>query len=150
MIVFVQALVEKYKITCTEQDMIDFCMFSDASIKSETDAKEVIQQYGLPYITQRTLEWKLMYVLAGEAEIVEGLAEDIQAECPYCGEIIPLEFKDGEFSDFECTKCHNLIEMEMMLDDHHCDCGCDCEDDEEFDCCDGDCGHCGGHHDLED
>ena len=72
----VQALVEKYKITCTEQDMIDFCMFSDASIKSETDAKEVIQQYGLPYITQRTLEWKLMYVLAGEAEIVEGSLTD--------------------------------------------------------------------------
>lgn len=85
-----------------------------------------------------------------ESELVEGLAEEIQAECPYCGEIIPLEFKDGEFSDFECPKCHNLIEMEMMLDDHHCDCGCDCEDDEEFDCCDGDCGHCGGHHDLED
>ena len=51
-----------------------------------------------------------------ESELVQGFADDLQAECPYCGEEIPLEFKDGEFVDFECPKCHNLIEMEMMLD----------------------------------
>lgn len=84
-----------------------------------------------------------------EEELVEGLAEDMQAECPYCGEIIPLEFKDGEFADFECPKCHNLIEMEMMFDEHHCDCeDCECEDDLES--CDGNCGHCGEHHDFDD
>lgn len=89
-----------------------------------------------------------------EAELVESFAEDLQAECPYCGEIIPLELENGEFTDFECPKCHNMIEMEMMYDNHHCDC-CDCDDeddfesDENFEGCDGDCGHCGGHHHLE-
>lgn len=84
-----------------------------------------------------------------EAELVENLAEDIQAECPYCGEIISLEFRDGEFVDFECPKCHNLIEMEMLLDDH-CDCGC-CDDEDDFeDECGGDCGHCGHHHDEDE
>ena len=80
-----------------------------------------------------------------EAELVEGLAEELQAECPYCGEIIPLEFKDGEFLDFECPKCHNIIEMEMMLDEHHC-CGCEDIENDEFECCDGHCDHCGEHH----
>lgn len=85
-----------------------------------------------------------------ENELVEGLAEDLQAECPYCGEIIPLEFKDGEFLDFECPKCHNMIEMEMMLDEHHCGC-CDCEDcEDDMDGCDGHCDCCDGHHDEED
>ena len=75
-----------------------------------------------------------------ESELVDGFANDMQAECPYCGEMIPLEFKDGEFSDFECPKCHNLIEMEMMFE-HDCDCE-DCIDDYED--CGGNCGHCGG------
>jgi len=77
-----------------------------------------------------------------ESELVQGFADDLQAECPYCGEEIPLEFKDGEFVDFECPKCHNLIEMEMMLD-NHCDC---CDDEDEFGGCNGDCGHCNGDH----
>ena len=84
-----------------------------------------------------------------ESELVENFIEDLQGECPYCGEVIPLEFKDGEFVDFECPKCHNLIEMEMMLDEHHCDC-CDCEDDEEHEGCDGHCEHCEEHHDEAD
>lgn len=90
-----------------------------------------------------------------ESELVSCLAEDVQAECPYCGEIIPLEFKDGEFSDFECPKCHNLIEMEMMFDEHGC--GCDCEDCEHedfetdvYEDCGGNCGHCGGCSSEED
>lgn len=82
-----------------------------------------------------------------ETELVEGLAEEMQAECPYCGEIIPLEFKGGEFSDFECPKCHNLIEMEMMFD-HDCDCE-DCMED-DFDGCGGSCGLCGGCSSDED
>lgn len=76
-----------------------------------------------------------------EEELVDTLAENMQAECPYCGEIIPLEWKNGEFVDFECPKCHNMIEMEMMFDEHDCDCGCE---DDDFDSCDGNCGHCGG------
>lgn len=80
-----------------------------------------------------------------QEEIVDALAEDMEAECPYCGEIIPLKWEDGEFVDFECPKCHNMIEMEMMFDEHDCDCE-DCEslEDDEFDDCDGNCGHCGG------
>ena len=81
-----------------------------------------------------------------EAELLTTLTEDMQAECPYCGEIIPLEFENGEFVDFECPKCHNVIEMEMMLEGHECDCGCNHDefDDDMFDACGGDCGHCGG------
>lgn len=68
----VQALVEKYGITCTEQEKIEYCMYADNSISSEEDAKLLIEQYGNPYITQRTLEWKLWYTLADEAEKQEG------------------------------------------------------------------------------
>ena len=89
-----------------------------------------------------------------EAELIQNLSETLQAECPYCGELIPLELNDeGDIPDFECPICHNLIEMEMILDNHHCDCGCeDCEEEdlEEFEGCDGHCEHCEGHHDVED
>ena len=75
-----------------------------------------------------------------EEELVSALNEEFEAECPYCGETIPFRIpEDGE--DFECPKCHNVIELEMMFDDecgcgcHDCDhddCdGCDCDDDEE-------------------
>lgn len=91
-----------------------------------------------------------------ESELIESFSEDLQAECPYCGELIPLELnEEGDIPDFECPICHNMIEMEMILENHHCDCGCedcdDCddEDDEEFEGCDGHCEHCDGHHDLE-
>ena len=71
-----------------------------------------------------------------EEELVQGLADDFEAECPYCGEEISYAIpEDG--SDFECPKCHNTIELEMMFDD--CDCGChDCHD------------SCNGCHDDED
>lgn len=71
-----------------------------------------------------------------EEELVQGLADDFEAECPYCGEEISYAIpEDG--SDFECPKCHNTIELEMMFDD--CDCGC-------HDCHDG----CHGCHDDDD
>ncbi len=92
-----------------------------------------------------------------ESELIENFTEDLQAECPYCGELIPLQLNDeGDIPDFECPICHNMIEMEMILENHHCDCGCedceDCDDDdcEEFEGCDGHCDHCEGHHDLND
>lgn len=88
-----------------------------------------------------------------ESELLNALTEDMQAECPYCGEIIPLEFENGEFVDFECPKCHNVIEMEMMLDEHHCDCeecNHDSFEDLDFEDCDGNCGHCGGCSSEED
>lgn len=86
-----------------------------------------------------------------EEELVRGWQEDLQGECPYCGEIIPFDFEneDGELCDFECPKCHNVIEIEMLLNEHHCDCGCDdCEEDEDG--CDGNCDCCGGHEHEED
>lgn len=71
-----------------------------------------------------------------EEEIIQGLGDDFEAECPYCGEEISYAIpEDG--SDFECPKCHNTIELEMMFDD--CGCGChDCHED------------CHGCHDDDD
>lgn len=67
-----------------------------------------------------------------EEEIIQGLGDDFEAECPYCGEEISYAIpEDG--SDFECPKCHNTIELEMMFDD----CGCGCHD-------------CHGCHDDDD
>ena len=73
-----------------------------------------------------------------EEELVSAMNEEFEAECPYCGETIPFKIpEDGE--DFECPKCLNTIELEMMFDDN---CGCVCDD----------CHHdsCGHHHDDED
>ncbi len=76
-----------------------------------------------------------------EEELVQGMMEDFTGECPYCGEEVTYAIpEDG--SDFECPKCHNTIELEMMFDD----CGCDCDD------CEGEChGGChDGHCDCDD
>ena len=70
-----------------------------------------------------------------EEELVQNMMDDFVGECPYCGEDISYAIpEDG--SDFECPKCHNIIELEMMFDD-----GCDC-----------DCGECHGgcHDDCDD
>lgn len=86
-----------------------------------------------------------------EAELLTSLTEDMQAECPYCGEIIPLELENGEFVDFECPKCHNVIEIEKMIENYECDCGCNHDEfDDEFDGCTGECGHCDGCSSDED
>lgn len=82
----VQALVEKYGITCTEQEKIEYCMSADSGIGSEAEAKLLIKKYGNPYITQRTLEWKLLYVLAEEADKKEGtLTGDLTDLSEYYG-----------------------------------------------------------------
>lgn len=82
-----------------------------------------------------------------EEEMYQTMMEDFSAECPYCGEDVAESIPE-DFSDFECPKCHNTIEMEMMFDGCGCDCddchdGCDCDDcdcDDECDCgcCDED------------
>ena len=95
-----------------------------------------------------------------EEELVQGMADDFTAECPYCGEDVMDEIpEDG--SDFECPKCHNMIELEMMFDgcggdcdcchsdcdcDDDCDCGCECDDDCDCGC---DC-NCGDDCDCDD
>lgn len=77
-----------------------------------------------------------------EEEMIENFAEDLQAECPYCKEMIPLRFPDDESADFECPNCHNVIELELMLNHDDCDCGCGCEDCDDCDDCDCDCDDC--------
>ncbi len=72
-----------------------------------------------------------------EEEMIENL-NDFEAACPYCGEMIPFRIpEDGE--EFECPKCGNVIEMELLFD-------------EADGCCDGSCGehHCHGCHHDED
>lgn len=79
-----------------------------------------------------------------EEELVSALNEEFEAECPYCGEMIPFKIPE-EGEDFECPNCHNVIELEMMFDDE-CGCGCDCEDCEHDDC---DCEDCNCDEDEE-
>lgn len=59
-----------------------------------------------------------------EEELLQTMMEDFTGECPYCGEEIPFDLMPDDGEDFECPKCHNIIELEMMFDD----CGCDCDD----------------------
>lgn len=76
-----------------------------------------------------------------EEELVSALNDEFEAECPYCGETIPFKIPE-EGEDFECPKCHNTIELEMMFDEDGCGCGCeDCDpDDCDCGCDDCDCG----------
>ena len=74
-----------------------------------------------------------------EEEMIENLNSEFEAACPYCGEIIPFKIPE-EGEDFECPKCGNTIEMELLFDDdggcggscgeHHCH-GCHNEEDDE-------------------
>lgn len=68
-----------------------------------------------------------------EEEMIENLNSEFEAECPYCGEVIPFRIPE-EGEDFECPECGNTIEMELLFND---------------DCCDGSCGDhdCHGCHD---
>lgn len=66
-----------------------------------------------------------------EEEMISGFGDDLQAECPYCGEMIPLILPDEDSEEMECPKCHNTIALEEMLEEH--DGCCDCDD------CDHDC-----------
>lgn len=134
----------------------------DEKVKVLGTIQEMIGEFTKHIITlterQNEMDEKLeeMYdVLSDiEEELVTGLGEMFEAECPYCGETIPLDFSDSENSDFECPKCHNIIEMEMMFDGHQCDCedcsDCDDDCDDDFEGCDGNCGHCGGHHEDDE
>lgn len=73
-----------------------------------------------------------------EEEMIENFNNEFEAECPYCGEVIPFKIPE-EGEDFECPKCGSVIEMEMMFADDGCDCGscsghchdCEMDDDEE-------------------
>ena len=61
-----------------------------------------------------------------EEELVQTVGEFVP-KCPYCGEDVSNLIPD-DGTDFECPKCHNMIEVEMLFDEG----------------CGGDCGSCGG------
>ena len=61
--------------------------------------------------------------------------DDICGTCPYCGEDVPLDLKNGDFADVECPNCHNMIELEVMYDDDTKD----CEHNSCGKCCDNSC-----------
>ncbi len=70
-----------------------------------------------------------------EEEIIESFNNEFEAECPYCGEIIPFKIpENGE--EFECPLCGNVIETEIMLEE--CG-GCNGT------CGEDDCSSCHGH-----
>ena len=87
-------------------------------------------------LEERTAE--IMDMLSDmEEELITALNDEFEAECPYCGETIPFKIPE-EGEDFECPKCHNVIELEMMFDDD-CDCGCSCDDCDHEACAFEDC-----------
>ena len=112
-------------------------------ISNETETEKVIScSDELLAVTQRQLaleeRTEEMYNMISnvEEELVQMMMEDYIGECPYCGEEIPLDMLPEDGKDFECPKCHNIIELEMMFDDCDCDCdecngNCNDEDDEE-------------------
>ena len=69
-----------------------------------------------------------------EEELIQGM-NDFVAECPYCGEDVADIIPD-DASDFECPKCHNVIELEELFD--------------EESSCGGNCGGCHGCQGGED
>ena len=56
-----------------------------------------------------------------EEELVQTVGEFVP-KCPYCGEDVSNLIPD-DGTDFECPKCHNMIEVEMLFDEG---CGGDC------------------------
>jgi len=44
----------------------------------------------------------------------DAFKDDLIGACPYCGEEIPIIFKDDVY-DIECPNCHNIIEVEMLM-----------------------------------
>lgn len=59
-----------------------------------------------------------------EEEMIENMNSEFEAECPYCGEVIPFIIPE-EGEDFECPHCGNVIEMELLFDEEECGCeGC--------------------------
>ncbi len=75
-----------------------------------------------------------------EEEMIEGMCNELEAECPYCGEIIPFKIPE-EDEEFECPICGQVIEMEMMFADDCCDCSS---------CSDHHCHECGEDEEDED
>lgn len=75
-----------------------------------------------------------------EEEMIENMNNEFEAECPYCGEVIPFRVPE-EGEEFECPHCGNVIEMELLFDDDECGCegchgnchGCDDEEDNSED-----------------
>ena len=46
----------------------------------------------------------------------DSFKEELFGVCPYCGEEIPVIFKDdSEGMEIECPNCHNLIEVERLV-----------------------------------
>ncbi len=86
---------------------------------------------------QDELEEELMSLEEHFADLQDDFLESVSDDgdafgtCPYCGEDIPLDLKNGDFSDVECPNCHNTIELEIMYDDEngceHNSCGKCCE-----------------------
>ena len=74
-----------------------------------------------------------------EEEMIENFNNEYEAQCPYCGEIIPFKIPEEEDEEFECPMCGKVIEMELLFGDDDCGCG-SCHD----------CGGCGHDHDEED
>jgi hypothetical protein len=75
-IMICQALAEKLGVTVSDQDMINYCLEETDIAASESQAKDIINQYGVAYIAKETIEWKLKNLLGENAEKVDGSRTD--------------------------------------------------------------------------
>ena len=71
-----QALIEKYNITYTDEDITETAILFDVKATNEKNAKETIARFGLPYMKQRTAEHKLEIMLVEKAPKKEGSIKD--------------------------------------------------------------------------
>jgi predicted RNA-binding Zn-ribbon protein involved in translation (DUF1610 family) len=113
----------KDKITKQVEAINNTISSDDERTKVLNSVQEILQDF-TSYIvhlseSQEELQNKVdeltEIVLSLEDEL-HGEADDMLATCPYCGEEIPLLFKDADYSSFECPNCHNEIELEFKYD----------------------------------
>ena len=71
-----QALVEKFGISFTDDDITETAILFDVKATNEKNAKETIARFGLPYMKQRTAEHKLEILLVDKAVKTEGSIKD--------------------------------------------------------------------------
>ena len=77
-----------------------------------------------------------------EEELISVMGDELEGECPYCGETIPFKIPENDEDEIECPRCHNMIEFEMLFDDS--------KDDECDECDDCDDCNCSSLSDLDD
>ncbi len=72
----VQALAEKIGVTVDEQEITNFALAVDSHARDESDTETTRKRYGMPYMYQRTAEYKVAKYLVEHADKKEGSIKD--------------------------------------------------------------------------